>query len=455
MPKNNTTRYRTYNGMINYDFFRKDKTGEIEHDLTKTQFKELVIAELSKEQSVDYFCLIAHNRDILDDESGTIKPYHVHFTVRYKNARTMNSVINSLEKVKLSSRNLTATQSVASSLLYLTHTTAQAIKEKKTRYEVSELSIFSENHFLDQSEKELWYRNKISGSVGQTSKKFDEQPLIIDVYREIQTGYVPTDKNLITLIKSYKELYTLSEDEILMFIRKHRKQFILDRQSYLDDYVRHKREQGKNHKLIYITGSGGIGKTLLAQNIAERITTRNYKNQDKQDVVFESSSSGKNADLLNQYENEPISIFDDLNVSSFDNVQHFLKLFEKNIVPLIQSRYNNKWFLSDYSLITKSESAESFINNVYQLNGNYSELNLRQQVLRRFSLIIEIEKDKFIIKRVCRDKESFEIKTCEIIEFDNLTYIEKFSNYDTHTVKYNVLNKRRETIIENIIKKYL
>ena len=364
MPKNNTTRYRTYNGMINYDFFRKDKTGEIEHDLTKTQFKELVIAELSKEQSVDYFCLIAHNRDILDEESGTTKPYHVHFTVRYKNARTMNSVINSLEKVKLSSRNLTATQSVASSLLYLTHTTAQAIKEKKTRYEVSELSIFSENHFLDQSEKELWYRNKISGSVGQTSKKFDEQPLIIDVYREIQTGYVPTDKNLITLIKSYKELYTLSEDEILMFIRKHRKQFILDRQSYLDDYVRHKREQGKNHKLIYITGSGGIGKTLLAQNIAERITTRNYKNQDKQDVVFESSSSGKNADLLNQYENEPISIFDDLNVSSFDNVQHFLKLFEKNIVPLIQSRYNNKWFLSDYSLITKSESAESFINNV-------------------------------------------------------------------------------------------
>ena len=104
------------------------------------------------------------------------------------------------------------------------------------------------------------------------------------------------------------------------------------------------REQGKNHKLIYITGSGGIGKSLLAQNISERITARNYKNQDKQDVVFESSSSGKNADLLNQYENEPISIFDDLNVSSFDNVQHFLKLYEKNIVPLIQSRYNNKWF---------------------------------------------------------------------------------------------------------------
>ena len=132
-----------------------------------------------------------------------------------------------------------------------------------------------------------------------------------------------------------------------------------------------------------------------------------------------------------------------------------LKLYEKNIVPLIQSRYNNKWFLSDYSLITKSESAESFINNVYQLNGNYSELNLRQQVLRRFSLIIEIEKDKFIIKRICRDKESFEIKTCEIIEFDNLTYIEKFSNYDTDTVKYKVLNRRRERVIENIIEKYL
>lgn len=293
MPTNNLKRYRTFNGMLNYDYFRKNENGKIENTLSETDFKELVISEIAKENSIDWFCLVSHNRDILDEESGTLKPYHIHFIIRFENARTINSILNSLSKVKISERNLSAAQSVASSLLYLTHTTSQAIKEKKTRYEISELSIFAENHFLNQSEKELWYRNKISGSLGQISKKFDETPLIIDIYKEIQQGFIPTDNNLINLIKSYHSVYQLSEEEILIFIRKNRKQFQLDRESYIQDYIRTKKVQGKNHKLIYTNGCGGIGKSLLAQHISEKLSDKIYQNQDKQDLLFESSSSGK------------------------------------------------------------------------------------------------------------------------------------------------------------------
>ncbi|AYG02074.1 Rep family protein [Lactococcus allomyrinae] len=457
MPTNNLKRYRTFNGMINYDYFRKNENGKIENTLSETDFKELVISKIAKENSIDWFCLVAHNRDILDEESGTLKPHHIHFVLRFENARTINSVLNSLSKVKISERNISAAQSVASSLLYLTHTTPQAIKEKKTRYEVSELSIFAENHFLNQSEKELWYRNKISGSLGQISKKFDETPLIIDIYKEIQQGFIPTDNNLLNLIKSYRSLYQLSEEEILVFVRKNRKQFQMDRESYIQDYVRTKKSQGKVHNLFYINGSGGIGKSIFSKSLSEKLISLKYSTQDKQDLLFESSSSGKNSDLLNQYELQPISIFDDLNINSFSNTQHFLKLFEKNIVPLIQSRYQNKYFLSEYSFITKSEPIKTFISSIYRLNGVHSEINLKQQILRRFSLIIEIETDKLILKEIKRKPNTteFEIVISEVIQFDNLTFIELFSSYDTDNTQFKKLHKQREKIIEKIVNEYL
>ncbi|MGT9066194.1 hypothetical protein, partial [Enterococcus faecalis] len=237
-------------------------------------------------------------------------------------------------------------------------------------------------------------------------------------------------------------LYQLSEEEILVFIRKNRKQFQLDRESYIQDYVRTKKSQGKNHKLIYINGFGGIGKSLIAQHISEKLINLKYPSQDKQDLIFESSSSGRNADLLNQYELQPISIFDDLNVSSFNNTQHFLKLFEKNLVSLIQSRYQNKYFFSEYSFITKSEPVESFTNSIYRLNGVHSEINLKQQVFRRFSLIIELETDRIILKQVHRKSNTtgFEIVISKVIEFDNLTFIELFSNYDTENAQLKKLN---------------
>jgi len=456
MSNNTAKRYRTFNGMISYDYFKKNNLGQIENTFTEKEFTKFIISELIKEKSITWFSIIAHNKDILDEETAVLKPYHIHFVIRFNNARTLNSLINSLSKTKISSRNLTATQSIASSLLYLTHTTIEAIKQKKTRYNIKSLIIF-DNHFLNESEKEIWYRNKISGTTGLISKKFDETPLILDIYKEIQMGFVPTDQNLQKLIKSYHLLYQLSEQEILIFIRKYRKQFDLDRESYIKDFIRNKRIQGKNQKLIYISGEGGIGKSLLAQNISERIILEKYSNQDKQDLIFESSSSGKNTDLLNQYQLQLISIFDDLNSTSFSNTQHFLKLFEKNQIPLIQSRYQNKYFFSEYNFITKSESVHTFINNIYKLNGVHSEINLKQQILRRFSLIIEIETDKIIIKKIQRKPNTtkFELVISEIIEIDNLTFIELFSSYDTESAHFRKLNKQRKKIIEKIIHKYL
>ena len=39
MPTNNLKRYRTFNGMINYDYFRKNENGKVENTLSETDFK--------------------------------------------------------------------------------------------------------------------------------------------------------------------------------------------------------------------------------------------------------------------------------------------------------------------------------------------------------------------------------------------------------------------------------
>jgi len=131
MSNNTAKRYRTFNGMISYDYFKKNNLGQIENTFTEKEFTKFIISELIKEKSITWFSIIAHNKDILDEETAVLKPYHIHFVIRFNNARTLNSLINSLSKTKISSRNLTATQSIASSLLYLTHTTIEAIKQKK------------------------------------------------------------------------------------------------------------------------------------------------------------------------------------------------------------------------------------------------------------------------------------------------------------------------------------
>ena len=62
--------------------------------------------------------------------------------------------------------------------LYLTHTTPEAIKAKKTRYNVQELHCFvkeeNEHRELTGDELEKFYRIKISGKTGKTGVKVDD-----------------------------------------------------------------------------------------------------------------------------------------------------------------------------------------------------------------------------------------------------------------------------------------
>jgi hypothetical protein len=69
----------------------------------------------------------------------------------------------------------------------------------------------------------------------------------------------------------------------------------------------------------------------------------------------------------------------------------------------------------------------------------------------------EIETDKIILKKILRKPNTteFEIVISEVIQFDNLTFIELFSSYDTDNTQFKKLNKQRDKIIEKIVNEYL
>ena len=77
------------------------------------------------------------------------------------------------------SRNVEASKSSSGSYRYLTHTTDKAMMERKTRYEVQELLVAEYEtdgsmKFITGEDLELWYRDKIKGTVRPEKLEFDE-----------------------------------------------------------------------------------------------------------------------------------------------------------------------------------------------------------------------------------------------------------------------------------------
>ncbi|MGQ7507174.1 hypothetical protein ACTGVY_11490 [Streptococcus suis] len=99
---------------------------------------------------------------------------------------------------------------------------------------------------------------------------------------------------------------------------------------------------------------------------------------------------------MNGYEQEVVTVFDDLNPKTFGYTE-FLNLFEKERVAKYSSRFNDKAWFAEVAIITKSTSIDSWTTSL-----SYSELktdksgktaNILYQPRRRFSLIINIEHD--------------------------------------------------------------
>ena len=162
MNKNNLNkRFRIYSGVRNFAYDTHDKDGNVVSEISEIEWRNQIIALLSSVQSCDAW-FVFHDKDVIpatDVSPEKIKPLHCHFVLIFENARWPKSVMtatgtneNELENVR----------NIAGSMRYLTHTTTDAINQRKYRYSIDELYFYSGGRMITGNEKEWLILTELS-----------------------------------------------------------------------------------------------------------------------------------------------------------------------------------------------------------------------------------------------------------------------------------------------------
>ena len=408
-------KYRLFFGMRNYKFETHDENGvRRENAPTEQEWREQ-ITEQFESVDVSELTYIFHDKDIDDEDETVKKALHVHFVARFENPRYYNSI---LEAFGCEKRNFQNARSESSALLYLTHTTPEAIKAKKTRYNVQELHCMvkegNEYRKLTGNELEKFYRIKISGKTGKTGVKADDD--VARIIDELTEGTLKLED-----VKSQlKEIFDPTTATLTwMKNKRYFKEAVIE---HYENKYREWLEGGRNFKLIYINGPSGIGKTYFANKLARAI---NKARGIYEPLIHNAPNHTRNTryDFLSGYENEAVTVFDDLDAKTFDYAE-FLNLFERDRVAKYSSRFRDKAWFAEVAIITKSEQNEKWTKKLSYSDWVSAHIHERDNVLyqprRRFSLIVNIDETnvKFQVYKVIDKKTNkHELHTIEEVKF--------------------------------------
>lgn len=394
-----------------YETHVLNKSGEQEKvsDITDSEWKELVKRQTFEYLANEYgslksIAMIFHDRDITSD--GAVKGLHCHMVIEFRNPVT----VATLEKFKLpvgeslngqelmfQSRNVEASRSISGSYRYLTHTTDKAMMERKTRYEVKELIVAEYGtdgkiEWITGEQLELWYRDKIKGTVKPEKIKFDEA--LQEAFYKIRTGEYSDEMEVEAfLIEQFNEMQATE------LVIKNKKFIDSARQMYQKNVFNEMQEHGRNLKTFYISGLSGVGKSRFAKDLAKRINLSNSKSINSI-YTAPTAKDGKTYDFIDsEYKGQDVTIFDDVDATSF-GFQEFLNIFDRENITKISSRYTNKAWVSHYAIITKSSSLVDWIKRLSKQSSEYHDDTRNQiiQVSRRIELWIDLDLSHNVIK---------------------------------------------------------
>ena len=387
-----------------YETHQLDGQGQLQRvsDISDNDWKEKVKSEtfeyLAREYgSLKSIALIFHDRDLTSD--GEQKGLHCHMVIEFRNPVT----ITSLEKFKFpvgkslnnqelmfQSRNVEASKSASGSYRYLTHTTDKAMMERKTRYEVQELLVAEYGtdgsiEFLNGEQLEIWYRDKIKGTVRPEKLEFDEA--LQEAFYKVRTGEIFDELEVESFLR---ERFT--EMQATELVIKNKKFIDNSRQMYQKEVFEDMQNNGRNLKTFFISGSSGLGKSRFAKDLARRININNGKSINSI-YTAPTAKDGKTYDFIDsEYKAQDVTIFDDIDATSF-GFQEFLNIFDRDNITKISSRYTNKAWVSHYAIITKASPIEDWMKRLASQSSEYDKSKINQivQVSRRIELYIDLD----------------------------------------------------------------
>lgn len=441
-------KHRLFFGMRNYKFETHDENGvKRENAPTESEWRKQISEEFEAIDAAE-LTYVFHDRDV-DDEDETIKKaLHVHFVVRFENPRYYDKT---REDFKCEKRNFQKARSESSALLYLTHTTPEAIKAKKARYNVQELHCIlkegNEYRKLTGDELEKFYRIKISGKAGGNAVKADDD--VARIIDELTEGTLKLED-----VKSQlKEIFDPTTATLTwMKNKRYFKEAVVE---HYENKYREWLEGGRNFKLIYINGPSGIGKTYFANKLARAI---NKARGIYEPLIHNAPNHTRNTryDFLSGYENEAVTVFDDLDARTFDYAE-FLNLFERDRVAKYSSRFRDKAWFAEVAIITKSEPVEKWTKKLsyseWISSSNLEKDNVLYQPRRRFTLVVNIDSTsvKFQVFKVTDKKtNTHELHTIDEITFKDFHDEKKQAEIIKQILKLINLEEVKDEDIEKI-----
>ena len=428
MSKKKEVRSRLYVGMRNYHFETHNEKNELIRDISKDDWKKEIINDLESLVNtfpkIKEFWAIFHDKDITDDEFRKLKPLHVHFVIEFENPVTYQSLY---EKMKISStHNLENVRTSASVYRYLLHLTDEAFKSRKYIYKPDDLYcvVYQSNNKIDNEKGKLnkkktreYYSFKICGKERQN--KNSEQSFIDELLDKLGTEikYVELDfyNDLLKEfgngkgIRLYNKWKNAAKDAEKFKFEK----LVNEYQSNNID---------RETVSLKISGSGGSGKSTLATSIIQEIKKRTGMEE------YRVSVGNSSIDYLSDYRGEEIAFFDDLEAKKIE-FNTFVGMFDRHLIGRIQSRYQNKVFMSKFNIVTSSDSLENLCEDVARIfKGAKNYEDKQYQVLRRFSYEIVYNYSDITNKFLIRVRQIPENKMTKVIQekvykFDSLEFV--------------------------------
>lgn len=304
---------------------------------------------LESVSSIKKWCYIIHDKDI-DPKTKEPKEPHIHIEMNFGNTnRTYEDIAkwfkDEPQYVRRIGYNQPETARWNRVVLYLIHGGENDKKLGKTPYNIEDIrSNYSFELDIENAKKKEEEKNKY---------------MRIDEYIDkLISGEISFTE---------PELY-LSNNDIVKYRN--------DIKAAYNEYARRKINKkkymgGYSVNVIFITGSGGSGKDVMATTFAEKQGNGSY---------YVSSSSN---DVMQDYAGENTLIFSDLRDDIF-SLQDLLKILDNHLPSSIKSRYSNKYFVGDNIIITSAVPLKEW----YRHQHNKEDMN---QLYRRITTYIEID----------------------------------------------------------------
>ena len=304
-------------------------------------------------QSAHWTLLMFHDKDLIKDDNGNIidKGLHLHGIAHYTRSLTFSAAVTRTGVTREENvQPITNKKNLTAALLYLTHSTERARKQKKYEYDVSAVEVYvAPGVNFD-------YRQARFGNIPESNKLEEERR------RDVRLAITMLVKDGVITVEQAQMLYDMDAFKVdfdaLMF-NQHRTAYEKDRDEFGKRMTQWLTINQRSLTNIYVQGPSGRSKTEVAVALAR------YFGDGKPFHLCGTKGKDKTFDFANTYDGEKVSVLNELQGNFYEPAE-FCSLFDPIHAATANSRNKDKPWYANFCINTTSVEFERFIWSCYQ-----------------------------------------------------------------------------------------